>query len=413
MNAFSVSIISILQSVKPAGVAVLTFGLMLASLFVIANRSTEFSFWSRIITWRQPRFDDFATKFPARPIQNRQAIYHFRQASASIPSYLRMATYRQGDREVTMPLEDFLASTGTRAFLALKGDQLLYEGYFHGADHSSIQTSFSVAKSFASALIGIAIDEGYITSVVDPITRYLPELASRPGLDQVRIRDLLTMSSGLHFNGTGAGGNPFGDDARAYYDPNLRSLALSIWAEVPPGSRWQYNNFHPLLLGMILERATNHTVSTYLSEKLWQPLGMEAPGSWSLDSRHSGFEKMESGLNGWAIDFAKFGLLYLRGGDWGGRQIVPHQWIEESTHHDLATDPAERGMGELDYGYMWWLDTQAPERFLAWGNLGQFIYIAPDRGVVLVRFGTRYGVRGQTPWFEWAGVLRNQASCIP
>jgi CubicO group peptidase (beta-lactamase class C family) len=399
--------------VRPLAAAALALVVTVAAVFVVASLTTERSYWSRIIAWRDARFDDFATKFAARPIPNGPATYRFRPAPVEIPSYLNTVTYRQNGREVTIPLADFLASTGTTAFLVLKDDQLLYEGYFNGADRSSTQTSFSVAKSFGSALIGIAIAEGSIAGLDDPITRYLPELAGRPGLDQVHIRHLLTMTSGLRYNGTGMGGSPFGDDAYSYYDPDLRALALGVQAEIPPGGRWQYDNFHPLLLGMILERATGRTVSAYLSEKLWQPLGMEAPGSWSLDSRHDGFEKMESGLNGRAIDFAKFGRLYLRGGSWDGRQLVPRAWVEASTRHDPAvagpatSPPGEEWARSLDYGCLWWLDPRAPGRFFAMGNLGQYIYVAPDRDAVLVRFGTRFGT------FEWIGILRDLASRIP
>lgn len=384
-----------------------------AAVYAIAARTTEYSYWSRILVWRDARFDDFATKFPARQVPNAAPSYQFHPAPAEVPSYLATVTYEQNGRAVAAKLDKLLAASGTTAFLVLKDNRLLFEGYFNGADRSATQSSFSVAKSFASALIGIAIAEGRIGSIDDPITRYLPELAGRAGLDKIRIRHLLTMTSGLRFGGTGAGGSPFGDDARAYYDPDLRELALGVEAEVAPGSRWQYNNFHPLLLGMIIERATGRTVSAYLSEKLWQPLGMEAPGSWSLDSLHDGFEKMESGLNGRAIDFAKFGRLYLHGGSWQGHQLIPPAWIEASTHHDpTVAGPATSPSGEewarpLDYGYMWWIDPRAPGRCFAMGNLGQYIYVAPDRDAVLLRFGTRFGD------VEWISLLRALASRIP
>ena len=356
------------------GVAVLALAIAVGAVFAVAGLTTESSYWARIIAWRDARFDDFATKFAARAIPNGPEIYHFRPAPAAIPPYLSTVAYTRNGMEATAPLADFLASAGTTAFLVLKDDQLLFEGYFNGADRASTQTSFSVAKSFGSALIGVAIDEGQIASVDDPITRYLPELAGRPGLDQVHIRHLLTMTSGLRYNGTGSGGGPFGDDARTYYDPDLRALALGVHVEVPPGGRWQYNNFHPLLLGVILERATGRTVSAYLSEKLWRPLGMEAPGSWSLDSRHDGFEKMESGLNARAIDFAKFGRLYLRGGTWEGRQLLPRAWVDASTRHDSTvagprtSPPGEEWARPLDYGYMWWIDPKAPGASSPWAT---------------------------------------------
>ena len=218
-------------------------------------------------------------------------------------------------------------------------------------------------------------------------------------MERITIRHLLTMSSGLKYSDEGGGGGPFGDDAKTYYDPNLRELALTVKPEVEPGRRWEYNNYHPLLLGMILERSTGRPVATYLSQKIWQPIGMEADGSWSLDSEQSGFEKMESGINGRAIDFAKFGRLYLNRGTWNGKQVVPASWVEESTRLDTTTDPADF------YQYFWWVDVAWAERgrFMARGNLGQFIYVVPDKDLVIVRFGEDWGYN------RWPELLRSIA----
>jgi CubicO group peptidase (beta-lactamase class C family) len=396
------------------GAAFLVFAAVLAAAVVVASLTTERSYWARILVWNEARFDDYATKFPARPIANGPDVFRLQPpADAKPPEALKAVAFTRNGREETAPLEPLLASSGTTAFLVVKGDRLLYEGYFNGADRSSLQTSFSVAKSFASALVGAAIADGLIGGIDDPIVKYLPELAGRPGLDRIRIRHLLAMASGLRYNGSGANGGPFSDDARIYYDPDLRALALRVQAETPPGSQWQYDNFHPLLLGMILERATGRKVSDYLSEKLWRPLGMEAAGSWSLDSRHDGFEKMESGLNARAVDFAKFGLLYLRGGLWHGRQVLPQSWIEASTRHDPevagpATSPfASDWVRRFDYGYFWWIDPEVKGRFFALGNLGQYIYVAPDRDAVLLRFGTGFG------GIDWIPILREIASHAP
>ncbi len=401
---------------RRSGLAILLPALVLAGALLAASLTTERSYWSRIIAWRNPGFWDYATKFPSRSIPTGSTVYRFLPPPSTPPSYLTAVTYQQRGREVSSSLEHVLAASGTTAFVVLKDAQLLYEGYFNGTDRTTTQTSFSTAKAFDSALIGIAIHEGYIHSVDDPITSYLPELASQPGLDRVRIRHLLAMSSGLRYDGTGSSGNPFDADARAYYDPDLRRVALGVQAQVAPGIRWQYNNDHPLLLGMILERATGRPVSRYLAETLWQPLGMEAPGSWSLDSEHDGFEKMESGLNGRAIDFAKFGRLYLRRGLWEGQQLVPRAWVEASTRHDASlpgpstSPPGEEWARSLDYGYLWWLDPEAPGRFFAMGNFGQYLYVAPDRDAVLVRFGTSYG---DLDPLEWVSLLRDLASRIP
>ena len=401
-------------------VAFLLIAVSFSGIMTAAAATTDRSYISRIIAWREGEFRDFE-KFPSRPVPAGPKTFFFKPAPERTPEYLRTVTYRRdapepttpresmattldstGGTEVTEPLERFLADTDTTAFLVIRDDTLLYEAYFNGYDRKSTQTSFSVAKSFVSALVGIAIKEGYIGSVNDPVTKYIPEL-KQPGMSEITIQHLLTMSSGLKYSGEGSGGGPFGDDAKTYYDPNLRELALTVQSEVEPGRRWEYNNYHPLLLGIILERATNRPVATYLSQKIWQPLGMEADGSWSLDSKEDGFEKMESGINARAIDFAKFGRLYLKHGDWNGKQVVLASWVKESTRVDTTTDPADF------YQYFWWVDVVHPERgrFMARGNLGQFIYAVPDKDLVIVRCGEDWGYN------RWPELLRSIADNVP
>jgi CubicO group peptidase (beta-lactamase class C family) len=272
--------------------------------------------------------------------------------------------------------DNFLALTGTTAFMVIKDDRVLYEKYFNGYQRDSINTSFSIAKSITSALIGIAIDEGLIASADDPVTKYIPELKQKdPRFNNITIKNLLTMSSGLRYVEQSL---PWSDDTKTYYNTNLRSLALSAKIEEAPSKRFHYNNYNPLLLGMILERTTHKHVSRYLEEKIWKPLGMDAPASWSLDSDVSGFEKMESGINARDIDFAKIGRLFLNNGDWNDRQIISQKWINESTRPDTTSDPAPF------YQYMWWVDITSSRdashyNFYAAGNYGQFIYVIPEK----------------------------------
>jgi len=289
-------------------------------------------------------------------------------------------------RVVERRLDEFLEETGTEAFLVIQGDAVLYERYFNGYGHDSQLYTFSVAKSFVSALVGVAVGEGLIGSVDDPVTRYVPELADRDErFSSITLRHLLSMSSGLRLEERIG---PWGDEAQTYYDPNLRRVALEESEVVgPPGRDFVYNDFNPLLVGMVLERATGGTPSAYLEAKLWRPLGMEADGSWSLDSTRRGFEKMTSGINGRAIDIAKLGVLYRDGGAWQGRQIVPRAWVEASTARTTRGDPS------ADYQYGWWTPRPGPagDAFMALGILGQYIYVVPSRDVVIARFGTGYG----------------------
>jgi CubicO group peptidase (beta-lactamase class C family) len=308
-------------------------------------------------------------------------------------------------------LDTLMQETKTQALIVIQNDTILYEGYSSGAKRDSIVTSFSMAKSFTSALIGIAIAEGHIGNVDDPISDYLPELLERdPAFGEITIQDLLQMSSGIKyreftfFNG---------DDVKTYYYPDLRQLALEDTFIIdPPGEYFLYNNYHPLLLGMILERATGVPVAKYLEQKIWRQIGMEFAGSWSLDAR--GFEKMESGINARAIDFAKFGRLYLNNGRWEGVQVVPEEWVSASIQEnpdfrepayygeDFGRKIHEAAEGGY-YQYMWYglHRDSGRDDFFAEGNHGQIIYVSPQANLIIVRNGETYGPGfGVFGWIE-------------
>jgi CubicO group peptidase (beta-lactamase class C family) len=317
--------------------------------------------------------------FPSRSIANLPPEFHF-SPPGNENSFLPKLDQIVSDyikQFHTGTIDQFLAQNGTTAFIVIQNDKLLFERYYNGYQRSSICTSFSTVKSFVSALIGIALQERLIQNLDDPIVKYLPELSAHNWSD-ITVRHLVGMCSGLKYSANGF--FPWNDDPRIYYSLDLRQLARQARSVEPPGTRFQYNNYNIILLGMIIERITQSSVSMYMQEKIWKPLGMEYPASWSLDSRLSGMEKMESGLNATAIDYAKFGRLYLRKGGWNGRQIVPENWVVEST--TLSADAKW-----TNYKYLWWIPRTGKGRFMAGGNLGQFIYLAPDKDCLIIRFG--------------------------
>jgi CubicO group peptidase (beta-lactamase class C family) len=301
----------------------------------------------------------------------------------------------------TADAEDFLDRTGTVAFLVVQNGTLRYERYAEGHADDELRTSFSVAKSVVSTLIGLAIEDGAIRSIDDPITDYLPALLDRdPRYEQITIRHLVTMSSGLRYQERF---HPFSDDAQTYYGTDLRAVGLSARIDREPGQVFHYNNYNLLLEGLILESATGEQVADYLAHRLWQPMGAEADASWSLDSESSGFEKMESGFNAVPRDYARFGLLVANAGRVDGRQVIPEDWLDMATSPDRSNAPADF------YAAHWWTGTPDGEAFpaghaLAWGNHGQFIYIAPERDLVIVRLGDTYGTD------EWPTTLAAVAS---
>jgi CubicO group peptidase (beta-lactamase class C family) len=370
--------------------------LLLALVAVVARYLSAPNFYlTRTIFWGESDYKDHE-KFPAHTIHNGPSVSRFDK----LPADNRYASQIEAiarDTNNGESLEEYLDASGTRAFLVIHDDRLHYERYFDGYDESSIHTSFSMAKSFASALVGIAIDEGHINSVNEPITNYIPELLEKDErFESITIRHLLTMSSGIKYEeGGDLPWSEEADDTKTYYATDLRKLALeNSRIEGMPGEYFEYNNYNPLLIGMILERATGMSVSRYLQQKLWKPMGMEADGSWSLDSTENGFEKMESGVNARARDFARFGMLFAEEGNWEGRQLISRGWVEESTRADTSTDPSQ------DYQYFWWVNSADGEtyHFSARGNYGQYIYVAPEKDLVIVRLGKEEGEQGHDYW---------------
>ena len=380
-----------MRSLKRLATTLLGLVLALAVLagggYLCALAATDTSLAARGIIWGDADVDDWQ-RFPAREVHASPEPVIFQAAT---PDWLADLKIDGQD------LANYLEATNTTAFIILHGDKLLYEGYFNGSGREANQTSFSVAKSFASTLVGIAIEEGTISSLDDPVTAYLPELLERDaGFGEITIRHLITMASGIRYRVTSS---PLHDGTKTYYAPDLRATALASQIEEPPGTRFWYNNYNALLIGMVLERATAMPVSKYLETHLWQPMGAEAGGSWSLDSKRSGFEKMESGINGRAVDLAKLGWLFLNEGRNGDRQVVPAAWVEEATRVDTTTDPA------AEYQYYWWVD-QERNAYYAEGNLCQFIYVYPDADLVLVRHGTDCGGT------YWTGLLGDIAQWL-
>lgn len=363
----------------------------------------------RTVVWQDSDAFDWQ-KFPSHPLKAAPSAFHFE--TTPDPRVAELFKELSGADD----WDSFLAANDTQAFIVIQDGTILYENYFNNTQRDSIVTSFSVAKSFTSALIGIAIQEGYINSVDDPITVYLPELTERdPRFNEITIRHLLLMASGLEYEEF----RPLlfnSDDILTSYYPDQRQISLeNTHIIAPPGQYFLYNKYHPQLLGMVLERATGMPVTSYLQTKIWDKVGMEFDGSWSTDSQASDFEKMETGVNARAVDFAKFGVLFLNGGQWEGKQVISPAWVEESTRPHLPEIYADYYPewfaslpGQGYYNYMWWGFTRNGDSydFTAEGNKGQFIYVSPHKKLVIVRNGIEYGLSSE----EWLTLFYKFAS---
>jgi CubicO group peptidase (beta-lactamase class C family) len=278
-------------------------------------------------------------------------------------------------------LNGLLAQLKTVAVLVIKNDSLLYENYWDGYSDSSLSNSFSMAKSITSLLIGAAIKEGKIKSVEEPVGNYLPEFKDGLAAD-LKIKDLLTMSSGSNWDESYA--NPLSVTTESYYGTDLYKTGTGVTIVKKPGTCHTYKSGDTELLGLIVEKATDRSLSDYASEKLWQPLGAEQPALWSTD-KENGNEKAFCCFNSNARDFARIGQLMLDSGKWKGNSIIDSTYYVRSI--TACNIPDEEGLPCIYYGYQWWIRPAYPGVFYARGILGQYIIVIPSKKIVIVRLG--------------------------
>jgi CubicO group peptidase (beta-lactamase class C family) len=295
----------------------------------------------------------------------------------------------------TKTISQLLLESGTDAFVAVDAGKIASEVYFDLNAPWTRHQSWSVMKSFTSSLIGIAIAEGHIDSVDDPVTKYVPALAAN-GYNGVSIRDVLQMSSGIAWNESYL--DPVNADvAWLVGDPVLDNLSWGVagrtldefatsseWTQVvAPGTQWHYNSLNTQVLGMVLARATGQPVRRYLEQKIWKPAGMATSG-WLLRDR-PGTDFTFCCLYATARDYARFGLVYENGGVRGSSQVVPAGWVYDSTHSTATHLQPGAVAPNFGYGYQWWLGDGTRGDFLALGLEGQWIYVSPADDTVIVK----------------------------
>ena len=270
-------------------------------------------------------------------------------------------------------LDEYLDETRTAAFVVLRDDRVVYERYSRGFDERSLLNSFSIAKSIMATLVGIAVAEGRIASLDATVADYRPEFARTP-YGTATLKSLLMMTSGL-------GDRPSMLPGRAqfYYGDDLHAVLEGSRPEARPANGWRYSEADVQVLGFVLEAAVGKTVSAYLSEKLWAPLGMESEALWAMD-RKGGIEKTFCCISARARDFARFGRLYLQNGKWDGEQIVPADWTARSVLPGVRTEDG------YTHRHLWWMPEGDEGDYYAYGHNGQYVYVNPRAGVVIVKF---------------------------
>lgn len=353
-------------------------------------------------------------QLPFTVIKKGDSSYHFPEALSGA-----------GYQSLKDTLDKNLSGTETAAFIIIKNDSIIYERYFNGFDKHSLLPSFSVVKSFVGTLTGICFEEGKIKSLQEPMTNYLPEFLQKDErFKYITIQHLLDMRSGLNWN---EGEYGLKDDAiKMAFRPNVTPYVYKVQVKETPG-RQEYQSINTLLLAMIVEKATGVSISQYLQQKLWIPLGMETGATWTTDKHKR--EIAYAGLNATARDFAKFGSLFLHKGNWQGKQIISEQWICRTSFPDsMMKYEGYRNQFWGTQGYKLFNDslsaaetihsikgnhglvrsyslkgehtayyvTYTSASYYAQGILGQYIYINPENNTIIVRLGHYWKYRGKS-----------------
>ena len=282
------------------------------------------------------------------------------------------------------------AASNTQGWLIIHNDSIVYERYCGDFSSDRMATIFSVSKSITSLLCGIAVDDGYIHSIDDPVTDYLPELKKKdPMWQKLTIRHLLDMKSGLDFDDTYEFTSlkdlkMLNAMAKLNYGHNLMKQIKSLKFRCEPGTSRRYESMTAAILGVVIERASGKRFADYLSEKVWKPLGMESYALINIDSRKHDNAHTFGGISTTIKDLAKIGCLYLHNGMWNGKRIVSEEWINQTTEFDSNNVGYHFNWYNINYeGYA------RPEHsgYYALGICNQVLYVNPDNNLVMVRIG--------------------------
>lgn len=282
--------------------------------------------------------------------------------------------------EETEALNKINVQYGTIAYVIIKNDSIWFENYYDGFDENSKTNSFSMAKSYVSAMLGKAIMDGYIKSLDQPVCDFIPEFCEEKNekAAKMTVGDLSSMASGTNWDE--AYYSPLSITTRAYFDDNLEKVILGLKVEREPGTSYKYASGDTQMLAMVLERATGKKIYNYLTESFWKPLGSENATLWQVDSEEYDMVKAYCCIASNAKDFARMGKLYKDYGKWNGQQLLDSSFIAKSVSPRFPESP--------EYGYGWWLyKKDSKSFFIMRGHLGQMVVVDRANNVIIVRLG--------------------------
>jgi CubicO group peptidase (beta-lactamase class C family) len=341
----------------------------------------------RCLVGTYSRFDEVA---PASKVARGAAVRELKRAASEIDLY-----YPYAGRENTLP--GFLERNRNTGLLILHGDTVVAEHYQYERAPEHRFTSMSMAKTVVAMLVGIAMEEGFISSLEHKAELYIPELHGHP-YGETTLRNLLTMSSGVRFVENHDGADHMAVLARKTFlrqGPGGVDTVLPFSERaLPQGGKFSYASAETQVLGLVLRAATGRTLSEYLSEKIWGPMGAEADASWLVDG--GGFEIAYAGLNATLRDWGRFGLLLADRGAVEGRQVIPEAWVKAATRAAAPHLEAGRATRFNGYGYQTWILDNGG-RFALFGTRGQAIFVDPHARLVVVHTAVHASARESAP----------------
>ncbi len=350
-------------------------------------------------------FRSMPSLFDSNLIRNTGPVFELDAAPQALPESFNF----QGK---TIAISDWIEQSGTTGLVVMANGKLAFEAYYQGNDAQSQAISWSVGKSFVSALIGFALADGSIKSLQDPVGDYVP-LLKDSGYVDVSIQDVLEMASGIDFNEDYAdptsGINQLGEEI--FLGRSTNEWIAKLQKAGPAGQENHYISVNTQVLGMVLEAATGQKLADYMEKNLWSRLGAEGDARWLTDAH--GTELAFAGLNVRTRDYARFGLLYLnQGRNLKGEQLLPAQWIKDSvTPRTAYLQPGRslyQGIPMLGYAYQFWIPQSTEGEFMAIGVYGQFVYVNPTRQVVIAKNSAyvNYNVDGELMEYQALAAFR-------
>lgn len=297
------------------------------------------------------------------------------------------------NKDEILDSKTFLENSQTSGIIVLKNDTVVFEKYFHPLTEYGKHISWSVCKSMVSAMMGIAIREGLVKSISDSVDTYVPNLKGS-GYEGTSIKDVLQMSTGIAFD---EDYHNFKSDinrlGRVFaLGSSFDKFVKSLKQVKEPGTYHDYISMDTQVLGMIIREASGMSLSAFLEQYIWRPMGAESSAYWLKDRK--GMEAAFGGLNCRLRDFARFGLMYANNGFANGRQVIPEKWVHDSVNstekHLQAGDLPELSSHIYGYGYQWWLPESETGEYMAMGVYNQFIYVDPASKIVIVKNSSNY-----------------------